>query len=131
MSTSVFQLILRRLLVSVPILLVVSALLFSVLRVLPVDPAAMSLPPTATIAEVDAKRHEMGLDRPLPEQYLIWVKQVARGDLGISIHFRRGVAGLIRETLPATIELALLSMVIAGLLGLGGGLLLFHVRGTR
>ena len=53
------------------------------------------------------------------------------GDFGTSIHFRRGVAGLIGSTLPATIELALLAMIVAGTLGIAGGLFLFHVRGTR
>src|SRR5215471_312684 len=130
MSPTVPRLIARRAIVALPILALVSALLFGVLRLLPVDPAAMSLPPTATIAEVEAKRHEMGLDRPLPQQYLIWLKDVAAGDFGASIHFRRNVAGLIGETLPATIELALMAMIIAAALGLGGGLFLFHVRGT-
>ena len=55
------------------ILLIVSALLFCILRLLPVDPAAMSLPPNATLAEIEAKRHEMGLDQPLSAQYLIWL----------------------------------------------------------
>jgi ABC-type dipeptide/oligopeptide/nickel transport system permease component len=55
---------------------------------------------------------------------------VLRGDFGTSIHFRRGVAGLIASTLPATIELAVLAMVIAAVLGIAGGLLLFFVRGT-
>ena len=73
MFATVITLIVRRLLAAVPILLIVSALLFCVLRALPVDPAAMSLPPNATIAEIDAKRREMGLDRPLPEQYAIWL----------------------------------------------------------
>jgi ABC-type dipeptide/oligopeptide/nickel transport system permease component len=97
---------------------------------LPVDPAAMSLPPNATLAEIEAKRREMGLDQPLFRQYLIWVAQVLHGDFGASIHFRRGVAGLISSTLPATIELALLAMLIAGTLGIAGGLYLFHVRGS-
>jgi peptide/nickel transport system permease protein len=130
MSHTVLRLLGRRLIVALPILAIVSALLFAVLRLLPVDPAAMSLPPTATVAEVEAKRAEMGLDRPLPQQYLIWVKDVAAGDFGTSIHFRRAVAGLIAETLPATIELAVLAMIIASVLGLAGGLYLFHVRGT-
>ena len=56
----------RRLLVAIPILFVVSALVFVVLRVLPVDPAAMSMPPNATKAEIELKRQEMGLDRPFP-----------------------------------------------------------------
>jgi ABC-type dipeptide/oligopeptide/nickel transport system permease component len=126
----VLRLILRRVIVALPILAIVSALLFAVLRLLPVDPAAMSLPPTATVAEIEAKRGEMGLDRPLAVQYAIWLKDVAAGDFGTSIHFRRAVAGLVGETLPATIELALLAMIIASLLGLAGGLYLFHVRGT-
>ena len=50
----------------------------------------------------DVKRHEMGLDLPLFRQYLIWLGQVLHGDFGTSIHFRRGVAGLVGSTLPAT-----------------------------
>src|SRR5437588_10705374 len=129
--TSILPLIARRILISLVILFIVSALLFCILRLLPVDPAAMSLPPNATIAEVEAKRREMGLDLPLYQQYLIWAGQVAHGDLGDSIHFRRGVAGLIATTLPSTIELAVLAMIIAGVLGIVGGLFLFHARGTR
>jgi ABC-type dipeptide/oligopeptide/nickel transport system permease component len=130
MNLPILRLIARRLVVALPILAIVSALLFGVLRLLPVDPAAMSLPPTATVAEVEAKRSEMGLDRPLPQQYLLWLKNVAAGDFGTSIHFRRAVAGLVAETLPATIELAVLAMIIAAALGLAGGLYLFHVRAT-
>lgn len=130
MIATIIPLIGRRMLMSVAILLIVSALLFIVLHVLPVDPAAMSLPPTATLAEIEAKRREMGLDQPIPQQYLIWLSQVLHGDFGTSIHFRRGVLGLVTATLPATIELALLSMIIAAVLGIAGGLWLFHVRGS-
>jgi len=130
MNLTVLRLIGRRVLVALPILAIVSALLFGVLRLLPVDPAAMSLPPTATLAEIESKRQEMGLDRPLPQQYLIWLENVAAGDLGTSIHFRRAVKGLVAETVPATIELAVLAMIIAAALGLAGSLYLFHVRGT-
>jgi dipeptide transport system permease protein len=68
MTSTILPLIARRILVSVIILFIVSALLFCILRLLPVDPAAMSLPPNATLAEIAAKRHEMGLDQPLPRQ---------------------------------------------------------------
>ena len=130
MLATVVKLIARRLLAAIPILLVVSALLFCVLRLLPVDPAAMSLPPNATIEEVEAKRREMGLDKPLPQQYLIWLADALHGDFGRSIALRREAGSLVAATLPATIQLALCAMVIAGVLGVGGGLLLFHVRGT-
>ena len=131
MIPAILPLIARRLFLSALILLVVSALLFIVLHALPVDPAAMSLPPNATLMEIEAKRQEMGFDRPLPQQYLIWLSHVLHGDFGASIHYRRSVLGLVAATLPATIELAVLSIIIAGVLGLAGGLVLFHVRGTR
>ncbi|MDQ0313852.1 ABC transporter permease [Amorphus orientalis] len=130
MIATILPLIGRRLALSVLILLIVSILLFCVLRLLPVDPAAMSLPPTATLAEIEEKRREMGLHLPLPHQYVIWLGDALRGDFGISILFRRDVLGLIAETLPATIELAVLAMIIATVLGIAGGLLLFHVRGS-
>src|SRR5271165_5109993 len=117
MIATVLKLLARRMLAAIPILLVVSALLFCVLRLLPVDPAAMSLPPMATIAEVEAKRREMGLDLPLPQQFLIWLGQVVHGDFGTSIHFRRSVASLVASTLPATVELAVIAMAIATVLG--------------
>jgi peptide/nickel transport system permease protein len=130
MIANVLKLIARRLIVAIPILLIVSALLFCVLRLLPVDPAAMSLPPNATIEEVEAKRREMGLDKPLPQQYLIWLSDAVHGDFGRSIALRRDAGSLVGATLPATIQLALCAMVIAAILGIGGGLLLFRVRDT-
>ena len=130
MTGIVLKLIASRLVVAVPILLIVSALLFAVLRTLPVDPAAMSLPPNATIEEVEAQRREMGLDKPLPQQYLIWLNGALHGDFGRSIALRRDAGALVAQTLPATIQLAAFAMAIAAILGLGGGLLLFHLRGT-
>jgi ABC-type dipeptide/oligopeptide/nickel transport system permease component len=130
MTATVVTLIARRLLAAIPILLIVSALLFGVLRLLPVDPAAMSLPPNATIAEIEDKRREMGLDRRLPEQYAIWLRGALHGDFGQSIQFRRDAGSLVAATLPATVQLAAAAMVIAGMLGFGGGLVLFRLRGT-
>jgi len=126
----VLELVARRLLAAIPILLIVSALLFCVLRLLPVDPAAMSLPLNATIEEVEAQRREMGLDKPLAQQYLIWLNAALHGDFGRSIALRRDAGSLVAATLPATIQLAACAMTIAAILGLGGGLLLFHLRGT-
>src|ERR1700704_163162 len=127
---AILLLIVRRARISFVILFFVAALLFCILRLLPVDPAAMSLPPMATIAEVEAKRREMGLDLPLPEQFMIWLGPLLHGDFGTSIHFRRRRAGLGGAAPPVRppIELALSAMVISTVLGTGGGLLLFHVR---
>src|SRR5436853_7917932 len=120
MIANILALLGRRLLAAIPILLIVSALLFCVLRLLPVDPAAMSLPPTATITEVEAKRREMGLDLPLPRQYLIWLKDVMHGEFGRSIHFHRDAGSMVAATLPATIGLAVSAMVPPAMLGAGG-----------
>src|SRR5580658_2258043 len=130
MIATVSKLIARRLLVAIPILLIVSALLFCVLRLLPVDPAAMSLPPNATIEEIETKRRDMGLDKPLPQQYLIWLSDALHGNFGRSIAMRRDAGSLVAATLPATIQLALCAMLIAAILGIGGGFLLFHLRDT-
>jgi len=124
------KLLARRLLSAIPILLAVSALLFCVLRVLPVDPAAMSLPPMATLKEIAAKRHEMGLDKPLPQQYWIWLVDALHGDFGRSIQFRRDSATLVANALPATIQLAGAAMLLAAILGVGGGLIMFRLRET-
>jgi peptide/nickel transport system permease protein len=126
---TVVLLLLRRALTAIPILLTVSILLFVALRLLPVDPAAMSMPPNATIEDIETKRREMGLDKPLPTQYAIWLRDVLHGDFGRSIQLRRDAAQLVATSLPATIQLALFAMMIAGVLGLAGGLLLFHQRG--
>ncbi len=121
----------RRLLTAIPILLVVSALLFTALRALPVDPAAMSMPPNATRVEIEAARRAMGLDKPLPVQYGIWLHNALRGDFGDSTHLRRPVAGLVMQALPATIELTLAAMLVAGVLGVAGGIGLFALRGRH
>lgn len=130
MFATILKMILRRFLVAVPTLMFVALLLFTVLRLLPVDPAAMSLPPNATVAEMESMRREMGLDRPLPAQVGIWMGQMLSGDFGMSIQLRQPVRALVGEALPATIELALLSMIIAAVLGIAGGLVAFYFRGT-
>lgn len=128
MFATILSLFLRRLLTAIPTLFVVSGLLFIVLRLLPVDPAAMSLPPNATLDEIAAMRTAMGLDKPLPMQFLIWLGQILSGDFGTSIQFRLPVWQLVSDALPATIELAFLSMVVATITGLAAGLLAFHFR---
>ena len=131
MAGIILRIIFRRLLVAVPMMLVVSLMIFVILRLLPADPLAMSLPPNATTAEAEAMRTSLGLDRPILEQYLIWLGHLLHGDLGRSIQFRQSVASLIATTLPATIELVISALVVGIALGIAGGLFMFHVRGTR
>lgn len=131
MSGGALRILALRVGMAIPILFVVSLLLFAVLRLIPIDPLALSVSPNATLEEVEQMRREMGFDRPIPEQYAIWFKGAVQGDFGRSIHHREHVSRLIAKTLPATIELAFLAIGVASVLGLAGGLYLFHVRGRR
>ena len=128
---TISTLVLKRVLLSIPVLFAVSALLFVTLRLLPIDPAAMSMPPTATKADIAAKRVEMGLDKPLLVQFAYWVKTTLSGDLGRSMQKRQPVSGLVVDALPQTIELALLAMVIASVIGLFGAQTMFMLRNNR
>ena len=120
-----------RLASGVLMLLLISLLVFVVLRQLPIDPVGMSLPPGATEADRAALTHEFGLDRPVPEQYLIWVRGLLRGELGLSVNLRRQVGPLVAEVLPATVELVACALVLGIAAGLVGGLVLFTVRRSR
>ncbi len=123
------RLIGTRALLAIPILIAVSMLVFVVLRLLPADPIAMSLPPGATAADYARLKADFGLDRSLPEQYLIWAGRLMTGDLGGSIHFRRPVFDIVSRALPATLELISVGLVIGLVAGIAGGLLMFAWRG--
>lgn len=129
MGLIALQILARRLALVIPTMLVVSALVFVVLRLLPADPAMMSLPPGATEADLVQLRAELGLDRSIPAQYLIWLGNLATGDLGVSIYFRRPVDELIAAALPNTIELVAAGLILGAALGMAGGLAMFALRG--
>lgn len=118
-----------RIVSTVPTLVIVAAMLFLVLRMLPLDPAVVSLPPTATKADIELRRAEMGLDRPIYVQFAYWLGDTVQGDLGRSTQLKQPVLDLIRVALPQTIELAVLAMLLASVLGVGGALLMFSARG--
>ena len=122
------QLLIRRAFLAVPILLCVSALVFVILRLLPADPIAMSLPPGATQQDYDQLRAAFGLDRSLFEQYVIWMGKVCQGDLGGSIFFRRPVMELLVKALPATLELVSFGFALGVVVGVAGGLAMFILR---
>jgi ABC-type dipeptide/oligopeptide/nickel transport system permease component len=125
----VIGLLWRRLLVSLPLLFVVSVVLFVILRALPTDPISMLVPPTATKEDVEELRKAYGFDKPVPVQYVIWLEGALRGDLGLSTVSRTSVTGLISSAAPATVELVLCGIFLGCLLGLGGGLVMYTWRG--
>jgi peptide/nickel transport system permease protein len=87
--------VIRRLLVSIVVLAGVSACVFMMLHLIPGDPAEVMLSEQGGSSDVQALRHDLGLDRPLYEQYGLYIKRVLRGDLGDSIRLRLPVASLI------------------------------------
>ena len=118
-----------RLLQAVPVLFLVSVLVFSLIHLTPGDPALELLGPNAVPEQVAALRTDLGLDRPLPVQYVVWMGHVLRGDLGRSYLNRFPVAQLLRRSWPVTLQLTMGALVVA--LGLAVPLALAAVRYRR
>jgi ABC-type dipeptide/oligopeptide/nickel transport system permease component len=121
----------RRLTAAIPTLLMLSLIVFVVLRLIPADPLAMMLPPNATPADAALLRHQLGLDKPIPSQFLIWLVNALHGNLGASISFQQPVATLIGSTLPATLELCLSALVISLIISVPGGVFAYAVTDRR
>jgi peptide/nickel transport system permease protein len=116
--------ILRRALLAIPLVIGITLVAFLISNALPADPVSVFLPQSAQSKPeiVEAFRREWGLDKPLPEQYLTWIGNVLRGNLGQSIKTRRPVADDLRQFLPATIELATTSIVFGLIIGMSSGI---------
>jgi peptide/nickel transport system permease protein len=106
-----------RLFQAVPVLILASLVIFGFIRLIPGDPALALAGQNATTEQIEALRRRFGLDRPLVAQYLTWISHGARGDLGVSYISDRPVADLIRQRIPATIQLALGSALVRLLIG--------------
>jgi peptide/nickel transport system permease protein len=122
--------ILRRLAQAVPVLFVVSLIVFFLMRLIPGDPALALMGQEATEEQLAAVREAWGLDQPLHMQYVYWLGHLVTGDLGVSYFSRMPVANLIGQTLPSTVELALVSMVIALVIAIPTGILAAVRRGS-
>jgi peptide/nickel transport system permease protein len=121
----------QRLLSRALMMLFVALIVFVVLRVMPVDPLGMLMPPNATKADVAALSHALGLDLPLHRQFMIWLGNVLHGDFGRSIQSGREVGPLILNALPTTLQLIFCGLSLGIVVGLGSGILAFRYRGTR
>jgi ABC-type dipeptide/oligopeptide/nickel transport system permease component len=122
--------LLRRLLLTIPVLLGVATLVFSLIHLIPGDPAAAMLGESADPEQVARLRHELGLDRPLVEQYVEYVTGLLRGDLGQSLRTTQSVTQVIAERAPATIELAVIAMLVAIAVAVPLGVVAAVWRGT-
>lgn len=113
----------RRILLFVPMLVGISMAVFLVMQAIPGDIARMAAGPDAVEADVEQIRHNYGLDKPLHEQYFIYLEHALHGDLGESFQTQAPVTEAIARTLPATVELATAGMLIAVILGVPLGIL--------
>jgi peptide/nickel transport system permease protein len=105
--------LLRRLVLTIPVLLGVATLVFALIHIVPGDPVQSMLGESAAPADVAELRGRLGLDRPLPEQYLAFLGGALTGDLGRSLRTNQPVTAAIAERVPATFELALAAMAVA------------------
>jgi peptide/nickel transport system permease protein len=115
--------ILRRLLLSIPVLFGIIFLVFALARLLPGDPCIAALGERATDAVCDAFNVRYGLNDPIPTQFLNYLGDLASGDLGDSIRQGRPVAEILVERLPLTLELALFALLFAVIGGIGLGMI--------
>ena len=115
--------IVRRLILLVPVLLGISLVTFSMLRLIPGDPARVMLGEHATAEQIQAFKERMGLDDPLYIQYFRYLQNIARGDLGRAILTNEKVTKELMQRLPATFELTLGAMFVACLVGLIAGVI--------
>jgi len=113
----------KRLLVAVPSLLIASLIVFTLPRLIPGDVVVLMLAEKAYAKDIDELRAKLGLDRPLPVQYVEWLGKVARGDLGESLWTKRPVVEEIGQRLPITSELALLGLAVALIIAIPVGVI--------
>jgi peptide/nickel transport system permease protein len=112
----------RRLLLMIPTALVASLVMFTLVQLMPGDAAAAVLGSEATPEKIAAVRHDLGLDQPIPIQYVGWLERSLQGDLGRSIKTREPVGQAVAQRLPVTAELTVLSLLVAILTGLPAGI---------
>jgi len=127
---SVLRFLVRRILLTIPVLLGVATLVFSLIHLIPGDPVQSMLGEGATPESVSEMRSKLGLDRPLYVQYLSFLNGVAHGNLGMSLRTSEPVTRAIAERLPATFELAAAAMAVAVVVAIPLGIIAAAGAGT-
>jgi peptide/nickel transport system permease protein len=125
-----YRYIARRLVATIPVMAVVATFVFLLLRLTTGDPAAIIAGDNATTQDVAAVRAKLGLDRPIAQQFVIWLGNIARGDLGDSFFFKKKVSELILDRLEPTAALASCTIVLAILISVPLGVIAAYKRGT-
>jgi ABC-type dipeptide/oligopeptide/nickel transport system permease component len=120
-----------RLLFALPALWLILTMVFLLAHIVPGDPVAQMLGEGARAEDLTQLRHALGLDLPLPVQYGRYLSGVLHGNLGESFRFQQPVLKVVAEHYPATLELALVALLICALIGIPAGVLAAHKRGER
>ena len=120
-----------RLLFAIPALWLILTMVFLLAHIVPGDPVAQMLGEGARVEDLTQLRHALGLDLPLPVQYGRYLSGVLHGNLGESFRFQQPVLKVVAEHYPATLELALVALLICALIGIPAGVLAAHKRGER
>jgi len=122
--------LLQRFLHMIFIVFIVTVLAFGILHIIPGDPVLAILGDMVTQQQIDDLREELNLDKPLPQQYWLWVSGLVRGDFGRSILYNEDVAGLIKARLPVSVHLSLAAFILAIVIGIPAGIssAMFHQR---
>ena len=129
---SLLQNLIRRLFLMIPMAIGITLLLFVVTHIVPVNPLAVILTERSMDdpEAVQAATEKWGLDKPLPVQYMVYLKNLIQGDLGVSFKTKNPVASDLKDFLPATIELAICSFIFAILIGLPLGIISGYKSGS-
>jgi peptide/nickel transport system permease protein len=122
--------ILRRVLSTLPVLLIVAVLVFLMLRLTPSDPAAIIAGDYASPEQIEGIRERLGLNEPMLKQFFIWFGGVVQGDFGESFFYKKQVAELIGERLEPTLSLSLLTIALVVLVAVPLGVIAAHNHGT-
>lgn len=115
--------IFKRLLQLIPILFLVSTIIFVITKMIPGDPAATMLGPQAPVDAVEQLREELGLNKSIGEQYLIYLKDIIKGDFGRSYQYGQSVTSLLFERFPNTLLLSIVSLFLALIIGIPIGII--------
>jgi len=129
-STSLRGYLITRVLLAIPMLLILLTVVFLLMRVAPGDPITAALGGRVSEQELQRRRHDAGYDRPLPVQYLEYLKDVATLNLGTTILDNRPMTQVIAQNGAATLELTFFAMIIAVVSGVGIGLIAGRYRDT-
>lgn len=120
----------RRILITIPTLVLVSIFIFTLQKLLPGDPILVLAGEERDPETIAFLREKYRLNDPIPIQYFHWVSQVLQGDFGISLRTNQPVLELIKEKLPVTIQLAVMAMIIAMVIGIPAGIISAVKKGT-